>query len=42
MHVSSKSLAIVGAVFAAWLGAVAWDHAQNAQNKDKDKASSGP
>src|SRR5689334_8503791 len=29
MHLSSKSLAVVGAVFAAWLGAVAWDHAQN-------------
>ena len=41
MHVSSKSLAVVGAVFAAWLGAVAWDHAQNAQNKDKDKGSGG-
>jgi protein-disulfide isomerase len=29
MHLSSKSLAVVGAVFAAWLGAVAWDYAQN-------------
>jgi hypothetical protein len=25
----TKTLAVVGAVFGAWLGAVAWDHAQN-------------
>jgi protein-disulfide isomerase len=38
MHLSSKSVAVVGAVFAAWLGAVAWDHAQNQSSAGKSGA----
>jgi protein-disulfide isomerase len=29
MLLKGRTLAVVGAVFGAWLGAVAWDHAQN-------------
>jgi protein-disulfide isomerase len=29
MFLRTRTLAVIGAVFGAWLGAVAWDHAQN-------------
>jgi protein-disulfide isomerase len=41
MHLSSKSLAVIGAVFGAWLGAVAWDHAQNQSPTTKSGKAGG-
>src|SRR5215470_8246653 len=41
MHLSSKSMAVASAVFAAWLGAVAWDHAQNQSPSTKGSGSTG-